>query len=58
MPGTGEGSRRHLREARGSLPRAVRAGEGVGEGDELAHDGDKSRLGLLATLAEALVGSG
>ena len=33
---------------------AVRAEEGVGVGDELAHNGDEGQLGLLAALAAAL----
>ena len=32
--------------------------EGVGEGDEFAHDGDEGQLGLLAAVAEALVEGG
>ena len=58
MPGTRGGSSRHRCRGRGRLPAAVRAEEGVAEGDELAHDGDKGHLGLLAALAEALLEGG
>ena len=54
MPESPE-ARGDLRGGRGRLPEAVGAEEGVGEGDELAHDGDEGHHGQLAALAEALV---
>ena len=47
-PGPPRGARKTAREA-------VGAEDGVGEGDELAHDGDEGHLGFLAAVAEALV---
>ena len=44
----GGGSCGHLCAGRGGLPEVVRAEEGVGEGDEIAHDGDEGHsLGCL-----------
>ena len=58
MPGSAAGSCGHLCAGRGGLPEAVRAEEGVGEGNEFAHDGDEGQLELLSAVAEAFVEGG
>lgn len=52
MLGNTKGSCSYQGHGRGGRLEAVRATEGVGDGDKPANDGDKGQLGLLATCAE------
>ena len=49
---------RRVCAGRGGLPETDCAEEGVGEGDDLVHDGDQGQFRLLAAVAEALVEGG